>query len=81
MVALAFVIQERSTGQSSGEMPKSLAMQKSRGSSWTSMAEPFRDVTGSNLVSQDVAPAQIWMKASGVGPLSLLFLPQEGEGG
>lgn len=44
------------------------------------MAEPFRDVTGSNLVSQDVAPAQIKMKASGAGPLSLLFLPQEGQG-
>lgn len=62
-------------------MLKSLAMQKSRGCSWTCMAEPFRGVTGSNLVSQDVALAQIKMKASGIGPLSLLFLPQEGGGG
>lgn len=45
------------------------------------MAEPCRDVTGSNLVFQDVVLAQIKMKASGVGPLSLLFLAQEGGGG
>lgn len=47
----------------------------------TCMAEPFRDVTGSSLVSQDVAFAQIKMKPSSIGPFSLLFLPQEGGGG